>query len=1592
VTIEQVPSGGSNALTVYASELGGPAGPLAQFVAGGAAGKPYSANRLHFSSATYFEYNPTSVHDGAPGYPLAPSTSSTSGTATVTQDLQTLWLHPNAARAILNYMRDAYRNGNLELAHSIAADYTPIFQKLAATVNPNNPDWTTAFGQDYLEAEQSLARLDANLDYYGNRAGWTPLLSLQANITLLTQEVNSAVSMLYLSFWMENYYNNAKMNVDAMNASKSVLWQDIQTAQKQYADAVTTIPDLQTQAAQVQNQLTAAQTAISQLEQRLTALAQENIAEQNKLPFWKTACRILASIAEVVPVYQPALGAIGAGLDFITNIDPNKPLDSYNQGLDIAKQFNSQLFSDSSAQLKAQLAKLDPNGLSAADYAKNVIGVYNQFAGALDKLRGSLQQSSAPQNEVDAELKKLEAQDSTFQTISEQLIQLNAQKAALAKAISDTTDVMTKASQTISANLVTLSEIDRTLRKTVQTMDLQTVLAVKDMGRRAEERLQKYLYYMAKSYEYSVVLPYPGDLRLDAVESQIRSMLASTFTTDPSKFDLILEPYRQAIRQVIQAGIDKMQLKSHPQQLPVVFDLNPSELTALNNTGQVTIDLSDRIVGLGWEEKRINDLRIDDGGITVTPPTSTGQMFINMRLTGDSILTTTYTIDSTKAYAYAFRFGTQDNPDPFSWTDSYIPSLNRLTHSQPDPATLSLLKTFLSGPSNTPLPFSDSDLATFFYAKPAAEVQLVITRSTGGPQITALRFNASISYVQSGSAWGVVSVKPASTGAPTVMVSATDATSRSTGSGAFRRVFRQGTSATFTAGTPSTMPAFLKWVDQSGNTLSNTPSINVPVSTSSTIQPIYAAAPDLTSGGGIPALSITKSHSGNFTAGQQTAVYTVTVSNAGGAATTTGMVTVTETIPVGMSLISLAGSGWSCQTNVCTRSDVLAGGASYPVITVTVNVASNAPALVTNQVSVSGGGSATASASDPTNIGQTSQNCTYVVSPLNPAISPSGGQSSIRVTTQAGCTWTVVSNVPWITIGAIGTSSAQFSVLPNIGPTRSGTITVAGQTVTVTQAANNPGPGPGLVSLNPSQGFGPNATLTLAYAHPNGWAAIQSAEFIINPRWETNTRGGGCYIKYAPGTGLFTLIADDGNSVAGTTDPGSSTNIANSQCTLNAAGSSATGSGNNLTLIVSLTVSASFGGQRHIWMQASDYNNLSTNWLVYGVWLPTQTSVTSGPWYRIYDPFSKSYLYSADTNEYNTLGVRGFVQQGISGLVMSGPTTVGGISNIAWYRVFVAATNSHFWTSDRNEFLTLINQQQAYVGEGVAAFVMPYINAQGQVSPQVTNTIPFWRAAYQGANLHFWTSDANEYNGTNGKQLPAGYKGEGIACYIFPASGAVGVGTSAQFNGGTAALSEDDGMPAVVTAVNGASYVSNGVISPGQMLTVYGRHLGGRVLLSGMPTQVIAAQDNEIRVVAPYDLAPGAEVTLEVEYKGRRSKPVTLSVVASDPAVFGTNQYGKGIAQARNEDGTTHGSEHPAARGSVVTLSTTGVGLSDRPVEVHIGGQPAEVLSTQLSGTRLGIIEVQVRVPETVEPAPFQPIVLHVGNLFSQPGVGLAIR
>ena len=183
----------------------------------------------------------------------------------------------------------------------------------------------------------------------------------------------------------------------------------------------------------------------------------------------------------------------------------------------------------------------------------------------------------------------------------------------------------------------------------------------------------------------------------------------------------------------------------------------------------------------------------------------------------------------------------------------------------------------------------------------------------------------------------------------------------------------------------------------------------------------------------VASLGITKTHTGNFTQGQQGATYTITVSNGAGAGPTSGIVTVTDTIPSGLTLVSLAGTGWTCVAASCTRSDALAGGASYPVITVTVNVAGNAAASVTNSVSVSGGGSATASTTNPTTITTTG----------------GGGGSGIATVTPSSLAFGGVQ---------VGNSSALSFTLQNTGTGPLGNIAISVVTVTDSSFPAEPAP------------------------------------------------------------------------------------------------------------------------------------------------------------------------------------------------------------------------------------------------------------------------------------------------------------------------------------------------------------------------------------------------------------------------------------------------------------------------------------------------------------------------------------------------------
>lgn len=118
--------------------------------------------------------------------------------------------------------------------------------------------------------------------------------------------------------------------------------------------------------------------------------------------------------------------------------------------------------------------------------------------------------------------------------------------------------------------------------------------------------------------------------------------------------------------------------------------------------------------------------------------------------------------------------------------------------------------------------------------------------------------------------------------------------------------------------------------------------------------------------------------------------------------------------------------------------------------------------------------------------------CSFAVSPQTTSFRANGGTGSVVVTAPVNCGWTAVSNDSFITInggaGGTGVNAVTYSIAANIsGVSRTGTLTVAGQTVTLNQS--------GVSSLcNLNADFDEDSKADLGFYRDGLWGVLKSAQ------------------------------------------------------------------------------------------------------------------------------------------------------------------------------------------------------------------------------------------------------------------------------------------------------------------------------------------------------------------------------------------------------------------------------------------------------------------------------------------------------------------
>jgi len=150
-----------------------------------------------------------------------------------------------------------------------------------------------------------------------------------------------------------------------------------------------------------------------------------------------------------------------------------------------------------------------------------------------------------------------------------------------------------------------------------------------------------------------------------------------------------------------------------------------------------------------------------------------------------------------------------------------------------------------------------------------------------------------------------------------------------------------------------------------------------------------------------------------------------------------------------VTVTAASGCSWMSASNVSWIT-VTSGASGSGTGTVRFSVDANTGAARTGTIAIAGQTfTVNQAAAGPT--------CTYTVNPTSLDVPRDRTDRSIAVTAPSGCAWTAVSNNDWIDIRSGGSGSGNGTVSIRVAAfsgnnSRTGTLTIAGRTVTVTQS------------------------------------------------------------------------------------------------------------------------------------------------------------------------------------------------------------------------------------------------------------------------------------------------------------------------------------------------------------------------------------------------------------------------------------------------------------------------------------------------------------------------------------------------------------
>ena len=626
------------------------------------------------------------------------------------------WLHPNFVSAVIKHTKDAYRNRYHVFAYETFSGYLQEIENYRKSGEWNDLEFHVQMELSNAKDEMQamMFRIVQNLDFFGNPIGWAPMLSFEVNKLAFEQEIDRAIRVMYLNYWLKSVVRMNEEQKEAYEEAIKLVKDELEANIGDVNKLMSNLSGLQSEADILQRHVKDIIDRVERKRDELVAKAEKAEKEKNNKKIWSYiwgGTAIVAGAVATIFTAGASVGLVALGASIVA-VSGGAALGNQIWADNINVEFNQKARECLNSIDFTSVANFDPSLVTSDNYsAENVYYNINQkvnpIIDGVENLQIIFRQSYINSESLQIALNRVAGQTCEFQPFVEELKLLNERKAAFIRELDNFIVKISSACVEIQNGIAAADgyrkRIDMISGKS-DGSDLRAMQYLDGMDRRARERLFKYHYYMAKSYEYRLLESYSGNLDLEKITNGfigIAELQNNIKMLDKHDFKyLIKTAYEDQLSTVTANILDKYNTNRPQLRAAFTFDATESDLAMLNAGTGFNLNIFERgMVLANHENARIVDFKIHNIKVRLEGNQNPSVAYFELLLqhSGRSII-------RSNGENYWFDHINDRNTNPITWGVNYDHKKEpdrRIIQQAPSPDEKSLLYSILTGLDKT---------------------------------------------------------------------------------------------------------------------------------------------------------------------------------------------------------------------------------------------------------------------------------------------------------------------------------------------------------------------------------------------------------------------------------------------------------------------------------------------------------------------------------------------------------------------------------------------------------------------------------------------------------------------------------------------------------------------------------------------------------------------------------------------------------------------------------------------------------------------------------------------------------------------------